>query len=274
MCAALDDPYRTLGLRRDASDDDIKKAFRKKALETHPDKVLAKNPDLDPEVAQNAFAKVGNAFEVLKDPEKRREYDLTGQYGGGGGGGHPSHAEQQRMMREWIAMMQQQQQQPPKPFPQPEMEARIRTDVATIHRASRASGISTEKDERRAAHAGKEATIAKTDPSDGTVKLRVMVSLGRAEELWYGGSAIWDPRVLAEDLEVQVCPDVEAVHLASRAAGIDVDNDVRRAACCGKLGTVIKVDHADGTAKVQVSVKPGRADQLWFGIAALEPRAK
>ena len=57
------------------------------------------------------------------------------------------------------------------------------TSLPSILKASRASGISTDKDARRAAHAGKEATISKVDPSDGTVKLRVMVALGRAEEL-------------------------------------------------------------------------------------------
>ena len=267
-----------LDLDRDATEDDVKKAFRKKALELHPDKALAKNPDLDREKAQEAFAQLGNAYELLKDPEKRREYDVTGRVGGGGGGHPGQHADHDRMVREWLqAMMQQQMQQrrpPPKPFPQVDMEAWIRADEAHVQRASRASGVSTEKDGRRAMHVGKLAVIAKVDPSDGTVKVRVMVSPGRAEELWYGGGALWDPRILAEGLEVQICPDVEVTHRASRAAGIDEEKDSRRARCAGKLGTVVKVDHDDQTAKVRVLVSPGRADELWFGIGAIEPRIK
>ena len=59
-----------MGLRRDASADDIKKAFKKLAIKYHPDK----NPE-DPEGAKNRFQDVANAYDVLSDPDKRRVFD-------------------------------------------------------------------------------------------------------------------------------------------------------------------------------------------------------
>lgn len=268
------DPYKTLGLPRDASEDDIKKAFRKRALATHPDK----NPDLPREQAEEAFTQLGSAYEILKDPEKREQYDTFGSVGDSSGA--PSMAQQAehaRMVHEWIRAMQQQAQQrqrlPPKPFPQPDMEAWVSPDVAKIHRASRASNIGTAYDERRANHAGKLGVLSKVDADDRTCKVRLMVRPGRAEELWFGVDALWDPRALEEGLEVQICPDVEATHKASRAVGIDAENDSRRARCAGKPGTVIRVDHGDQTVKVRVLVTATGADELWFAMGTVEPRA-
>ena len=61
-----------MGLGEKASDDDIKKAYRKLAIKFHPDKNKA------PEAVE-AFKKVGAAYACLSDPEKRRMYDLTGE---------------------------------------------------------------------------------------------------------------------------------------------------------------------------------------------------
>ena len=79
------DLYQVLGLSRDASKADIKKAHRKLALKYHPDK----NPD--DEVARDNFKRVQEAYDVLSDDEKRAAYD---QYGADfekirGGGFHP-----------------------------------------------------------------------------------------------------------------------------------------------------------------------------------------
>jgi curved DNA-binding protein CbpA len=66
------DLYEIIGVRKDSTPEEIKSAYKKKAVELHPDK----NPD-DPEAA-NKFAELSNAYEVLSDPERRRIYDSTG----------------------------------------------------------------------------------------------------------------------------------------------------------------------------------------------------
>ncbi|MGI9474899.1 MAG: DnaJ C-terminal domain-containing protein [Rubripirellula sp.] len=67
-----EDLYQTLGVAREASKDDIKKAHRKLALKYHPDK----NPDDD--VARDKFKRVQEAYDVLSDEEKRAAYDRYG----------------------------------------------------------------------------------------------------------------------------------------------------------------------------------------------------
>ena len=72
MPVAFKDYYATLGVPRDASDEDIKKAFRKLAREFHPD--VAK----DKKAAEEKFKAINEANEVLSDPVKRRKYDQLG----------------------------------------------------------------------------------------------------------------------------------------------------------------------------------------------------
>jgi molecular chaperone DnaJ len=74
------DYYGTLGVEKDASADQIKRAYRKLARELHPDV----NPD---EAAQARFREVTAAYEVLSDPQKRQVVDMGGDPLSGGGGG-------------------------------------------------------------------------------------------------------------------------------------------------------------------------------------------
>lgn len=87
------DYYEVLGIEKGASDDEIKKAFRKMAMKYHPDR----NPD--DKVAEEKFKEVNEAYAVLSDPDKKSKYDRFGHagvdpnagfgdgFGGFGGGG-------------------------------------------------------------------------------------------------------------------------------------------------------------------------------------------
>lgn len=70
------DYYRLLGVAKDASADEIKKAFRKLAMQYHPDRNNA------PE-AEEKFKEINEAYAVLSDPEKRKQYDMFGSDGFG-----------------------------------------------------------------------------------------------------------------------------------------------------------------------------------------------
>ncbi|MBF0988886.1 MAG: DnaJ domain-containing protein, partial [Clostridiales bacterium] len=82
------DYYEVLGVDKSASDDEIKKAYRKLAKQWHPDANLDNKAE-----AEAKFKEVGEAYEVLSNPQKRKNYDQFGSadgpsFGGSGFGGY------------------------------------------------------------------------------------------------------------------------------------------------------------------------------------------
>ena len=87
-----EDYYRLLGVKRNASKEEIRRAFKKLSLKYHPDKNKNKK---NPEKAKEMFIKIANAYEVLSDDNLRKIYDEQGeegvkqhQQGGGQQGGN------------------------------------------------------------------------------------------------------------------------------------------------------------------------------------------
>lgn len=96
----MSDYYEILGLSRSATADEIKKAYRKKALEFHPDR----NPG-DPE-AEKRFKQVSEAYEALSDPQKKEVYDRYGREGLAGAhagmGGAASYGSMEEALRTFM----------------------------------------------------------------------------------------------------------------------------------------------------------------------------
>src|SRR6266853_6856438 len=72
MAVQFKDYYEVLGVPRTASEDDIKKSFRKLARQYHPDVAKTKKG------AEDKFKEINEAYEVLSDPAKRKKYDELG----------------------------------------------------------------------------------------------------------------------------------------------------------------------------------------------------
>ena len=88
------DYYKILGLNRNATEDEIKKAYKKLALKYHPDKIQDKSKSKE---AEERFKEVAEAYEVLSDKQKRAIFDQygsdglrNGSGGSSGGGGSPN----------------------------------------------------------------------------------------------------------------------------------------------------------------------------------------
>lgn len=75
------DYYEVLGVDRGAGESELKKAYRKKAMKFHPDR------NKGDEEAARKFKEAAEAYEVLRDPQKRQRYDQFGHAGVGGNGG-------------------------------------------------------------------------------------------------------------------------------------------------------------------------------------------
>ncbi|TAJ23327.1 MAG: molecular chaperone DnaJ, partial [Nitrospirae bacterium] len=78
------DYYETLGVDRTASEDEVKKAFRKLARQHHPD---LHSGDHQKKTAEEKFKEINEAYEILSDQQKRQRYDMFGHAGARQGGG-------------------------------------------------------------------------------------------------------------------------------------------------------------------------------------------
>ena len=78
------DYYKTLGIQKGATDEDVKKAYRKLALKYHPDKNKAAG-------SEEKFKEIAEAYEVLSDKKKRDVYDRYGEDGLKGSEYHQQH---------------------------------------------------------------------------------------------------------------------------------------------------------------------------------------
>src|SRR6202007_3097612 len=83
MAVQFRDYYETLGVAKNATEDEIRSAFRKLARKYHPD--VAK----DKKAAEEKFKQINEAYEVLSDPEKRKKYDQLGENWNQPGGFQP-----------------------------------------------------------------------------------------------------------------------------------------------------------------------------------------
>src|SRR5918993_975953 len=75
------DYYDILGVAKDASEDDIKKAYRKQAMKHHPDRNQGKGDDKSSKASEEKFKEAKEAYEMLSDPQKRAAYDRFGHAG-------------------------------------------------------------------------------------------------------------------------------------------------------------------------------------------------
>ncbi|KAF9078202.1 hypothetical protein BDP27DRAFT_1413122 [Rhodocollybia butyracea] len=74
------DLYGILHISPEATSEEIRKAYKKRALQTHPDRLPPNATAADKSAAEEQFRKVNNAYEILKDAEKRRVYDIHGVF--------------------------------------------------------------------------------------------------------------------------------------------------------------------------------------------------
>lgn len=199
------DPYKLLGVERNAPPDEIKKAYRKEALKWHPDK----NPENRKE-AEKRFGAVANAYETLSDPEKKRQFDLGGAQSGGFHGGHPggfqggfqrggfqSQADAERLFRDVFGAQsmdevfgqlfggRQAARGGPKTL-QVGMDAQVLSEAGAVLAACRRSGIDSANDGLRIRSLGKNGRIIKVDPKDQSVK----VTIDGVGDVWFGANAV------------------------------------------------------------------------------------
>mmetsp|Transcript_78699 Transcript_78699/g.163679 ORF Transcript_78699/g.163679 Transcript_78699/m.163679 type:complete len:405 (-) Transcript_78699:198-1412(-) len=206
FASGSEDYYKVLGVSKNASEKDIKAAYRKEAMKWHPDR----QPEDKREEAQKKFASIAQAYETLSDPQKRKMYDMGGgnpnmNMGQGFPGGAPngnwqtvniSQEEAERLFREVFAQqgglddlmknLLRGAGSMGGPTAKPGQEVRIVGQEHLIRKASRECGIDSEFDAKRSLCVGKKGKIIKVDPSDKTIK----VNVPGVGDVWFGEKAV------------------------------------------------------------------------------------
>eukprot|EP00931_Biecheleriopsis_adriatica_P046686 TRINITY_DN26832_c0_g1_i1.p1 TRINITY_DN26832_c0_g1~~TRINITY_DN26832_c0_g1_i1.p1 ORF type:complete len:412 (-),score=103.61 TRINITY_DN26832_c0_g1_i1:193-1428(-) len=287
------DPYRTLGVDRNASDEEIKKAYRKQAMKWHPDR----QPPEKREEAQQKFSEAANAYEILSDPQKRRQYDAGGGMGSMGGMGsekdpyrtlgvdrNASDEEIKKAYRKQ-AMKWHPDRQPPEKREEAQQK---------FSEAANAYEILSDPQKRRQYDAGGgmgsmggmgsgpghgfhpgqgfQGGGFHHSPESAERLFREVFGSGAFEQMlgqFFGQQAgnSGGPAQLRVGMEVTVLRDFGQVLAACRRSGIDSTNDAKRRQALGKKGRIIKVDPEDHSVKLQIA---GVGD-VWFGAGAVQP---
>jgi len=176
------DPYKILGVDRNASQEDIKKAYKKQAMEWHPDR----QPPEKREEAQKRFSQVANAYETLSDPNKRQMYDMGGmnQHGPSPGAGYPREGYNQAAAEELFRqvfgqggfqeLFQQLNLMQGQMAPlQKGNRVKVDRDRAFVLNSCRAAKIDATNDKTRIQSLGREGRVIKVDLDDHTAKIKV-----------------------------------------------------------------------------------------------------
>jgi len=183
--ASETDPYKILGVDRNASQDDIKKAYKKQAMKWHPDR----QPPEKREEAQKRFSQVANAYETLTDAKKRQEYDMGGfpsHSGPGGPSGYPAGGYNQAAaedlfrqvfgsggFQELFSQLNLMQQGMGPLGLRPGTKVKVESDRRLVLRSCRSAKIDTSNDHLRLQALGKEGRVIKVDHDDQTAKIKV-----------------------------------------------------------------------------------------------------
>mmetsp|Transcript_15375 Transcript_15375/g.23075 ORF Transcript_15375/g.23075 Transcript_15375/m.23075 type:complete len:313 (-) Transcript_15375:153-1091(-) len=194
------DPYKVLGVDRNASADEIKAAYRKQALQWHPDR----HPPDKRKDAERRFSAAANAYEILSDPQKRKQCDSGGatpngpgfpggaySYGDFPGGSIHSQEAAERLFKQVFGgrgmdLFEQLLGQQTPNLLQAGMDVRVLSDAKSVLKACRSSDIDSTFDALRTRSLGKRGRILKVDPRDQSVK----VAVEGVGNVWFGAGAV------------------------------------------------------------------------------------
>lgn len=229
------DYYAALGVARDADEDTIRKAYRKLARQHHPD--VAREAG-----AEERFKEIGEAYGVLKDPEKRAAYDRLGQRRGGADFSPPpewrqayasdGHAFDDIDLADLLAAMARGQRRPAGPMRGHDMEAAVQL---TLEQAHHGMTLSLDLD-----HEDGTRTLAVTVPPGVTAGQRLRLR-GKGAAGRNGGP----PGDLY--LHIELRP-----HAVFRADGHDLFFDLALAPWEAALGGEVEVPTLDGAVLLTV----------------------